>query len=88
MQPFVEPVLTLPPKNATFRRHKNSRPGGFFNVKFLRDRYHKIVIPPRFADGHKRFEDLKVLDDVSIDIKKGAFVSVIGVSGCGYALTV
>lgn len=32
---------------------------------------------------NKQFDDLKVLDDVSIDIKKGEFVSVIGVSGCG-----
>ncbi|MBQ9155809.1 MAG: ABC transporter ATP-binding protein [Eubacterium sp.] len=32
---------------------------------------------------NKSFDDLKVLTDISLDIKKGEFLSVIGVSGCG-----
>lgn len=31
----------------------------------------------------KLFGDLKVLEDVSLDVKKGEFVSIIGPSGCG-----
>jgi len=35
--------------------------------------------------GHlnKYFDELKVLDDVSLSVENGEFVSVIGVSGCG-----
>ena len=32
---------------------------------------------------HKYFDELKVLSDISLAVKKGEFVSVIGVSGCG-----
>ncbi len=32
---------------------------------------------------YKFFSDLKVLDDINLDVEKGEFVSVIGASGCG-----
>ncbi|WHP06674.1 ABC transporter ATP-binding protein [Acinetobacter corruptisaponis] len=33
--------------------------------------------------GHHQGHELKVLDDISLDIKVGEFVSIVGSSGCG-----
>ena len=37
----------------------------------------------RIQNVEKRFDDVKVLNDFSLDIKPGSFVSLIGPSGCG-----
>src|SRR3954453_21829331 len=31
----------------------------------------------------KTFNDLKVLDDIAVDVAQGEFVSIVGPSGCG-----
>ncbi|MBR6222907.1 MAG: ABC transporter ATP-binding protein [Lachnospiraceae bacterium] len=37
----------------------------------------------KISNLNKYFADLQVLSDISLDVKKGEFISVIGVSGCG-----
>uniref|UniRef100_UPI0038696F99 ATP-binding cassette domain-containing protein n=1 Tax=Treponema saccharophilum TaxID=165 RepID=UPI0038696F99 len=37
----------------------------------------------RIQNVEKSFDDVKVLNDFSLDIKPGSFVSLIGPSGCG-----
>ena len=36
-----------------------------------------------FSNISKAFGDKKVLDDVSLFVKKGEFVTILGPSGCG-----
>jgi len=37
----------------------------------------------RFSHVTKKFGDFKALDDISLDIPKGCFTTLLGPSGCG-----